>query len=448
MKKVILFFVSLPMVLFGYTKIYLDTDFRTNYVDYYNLDFELTSSSKSIDNYAFVYSWIDIALKTHIKGIDNIEVCTKLTSIGRWGSGNNYQVENSSLVSIVPTYWWEKTLPYPNTNFNPFLSELYTKYTFFIKNPFTKLNKYFEEVPISITLGRQELEFVDGVVVGKNGIGLDSIKLSFSLEKYFYLETFMSRILNEIVSVNNRNYFLYGTVYGTKYQDMYDFGISNVVEQNGFIEDKKIFTEYFIKHQKNGLSYVFEYVTQTGQKGKSVEYTGSLYYFRTGLEGEGKVLGKSNVDVIWLLSSGGDEGKVFSPAFGKFYNGLEPAGFGDFASGNVKNLFFNLPAGYSGMFVLGMKLKVNPIKNFFPGFNYFLYASPEGTADKPEPSATEKTLGAKKALGIEYGITSEYVVSNYIKLNFEWLVFQPTKKAFNETGDPAYKLKFGSLVKF
>jgi hypothetical protein len=448
-KKLIVFFTILPSITFGITKIFLDTDFKTGYVDYYNLDFELTSSSKSIDSYTFVYSWLDIILKTNIESIDNLEVVTKLTSLGRWGSGNNYKLENSSLVFVTQNFWWEKSSPYPNTDFNPFLSEVYAKYTFFMNNPIQRLTSYFEEIPFVLTLGRQELEFVDGVVLVKNGIGLDAIKFNFSLEKYFYLETFVSRILNEIVSVNNRNYFLYGTVYGTKYQDDYDFGISNVVEKNEFVNDQKIFTEYFIKHKKKGVYYTFEYATQSGKKSSNnTEYSGSLYYFQAGLEGEGKVLGKSNVDIVWLLTTGGDEGKIFAPTFGKFYNGLEPKGWGDFAAGSVKNLFFDLPGGYSGMFVLGMILKVNPIKNFFPGFNYFLYSSPEGSSDKPDASSTEKTLGAKKALGIEYGITSEYVVSDYIKLNFEWLVFEPSKNAFNEKGDPAYKLKFASSVNF
>jgi hypothetical protein len=229
---------------------------------------------------------------------------------------------------------------------------------------------------------------------------------------------------------------------------MYDLGINNVIEENNFVNDKKVFTEYFIKHQKDGVSYIFEYATQTGHKMPNIEYSASLYYFKAKLEGKGKFLGKSKVETVWLLTTGGGEEKIFSPTFGKYYNGLEPVGWGDFACANVKNLFFDLPLGYSGMFVLGMKLQVNPIKNLFPGFNYFLYSSPEGDTDKPDPSTTEKTLGAKKALGLEYGVTAEYVVCDYIKLNFEWLVFVPSKNAFNTKSDPAYKLKLASVVKF
>ncbi len=456
MKKIILLISLLPMVCFSYTKIYLDTDFKTNYIDYSNLDFELTSSSKNIDNYSFIYSWLNLTLKTNIEGVDSLEVCTTLTSLGRWGSENNYQIETSSMVKIEPNFWWEKSLPYPKTNFDPFFSEFYTKYTFNIDHRFSMLKNYVEEIPVSVKLGRQEIEFVDGVVIGKNGMGLDAISFSFYLDKYFYFESFISRVLGEHITTrttfeNNKNYLVSGTVFGTKYQEEYDFGISNVVEENNFNQDKKLFTEYFIKHTKEGLSYIFEYAQQNGTKGSNINYSASLYYFKAGLEGSGKVLGRSNIDVVWLLTSGspnGDEGKVFSPIFGKFYYGLEPAGFGDFAAGSVKNLFFNLPQGYYGMFVLGMKLKVNPIKNFFPGFNYFLYASAEGAADKPDASATEKTLGAGKAIGLEYGLTAEYLVSSYIKLNFEYLVFDPAKNAFNTLGEPAYKLKFGSSVKF
>ncbi len=441
MKKLLILIICLPVSSLAITKLFLDTNYKVNYINYSNLDFDSTVQ----DEYNHIYSNLNLSFKTQI---DNLFFCTKLTSLGEWGQGG-YKIEYSS--SIIPTqlYKWQTQIPYPQTNFVPFIEEVYLKYEYLferIRLPYVK--KKIENIKFGIILGRQEIELVNGFVVGNNGIGYDAINFLFSIDEYLYGQSFISKILTD---TGKKNFFLCGLMVASKYFPEFDFGVSNVLEQNDFFNETKLFTEFFIKRTQEKMYYVFEYAMQQGKKNvNDVVYNGSLWYFKAGTKGENKFLGKSYADIVWLLTSGGDEGQIFSPSFYKRYDGLEPYGIGEFAAAGPTNLFFDFPTGYSGMFVLGLSVTVSPWKNFSGGLNYYLYSSAEGPPDKPEPSSTEKTLGAKKAIGIEYGINLKYNFSKYTNIKFSYSLFNPLPNIYPDypKGDTATKIKLATEINF
>ncbi|MCS7228187.1 MAG: hypothetical protein NZ839_04410, partial [Endomicrobia bacterium] len=154
--------------------------------------------------------------------------------------------------------------------------------------------------------------------------------------------------------------------------------------------------------------------------------------------------------MVWLLSSGGTDESKFYPSFTKMFDYMEPYGFGEFTRANNKTIFFDLPEGYSGIFVLGLNLQINPIKKMFADFNYYLYSSPDAPDDKPDPSPTEKTLGAKKAIGLEYGIAAKYEFSRLVFVNFSYSIFNPIKNVYfyRPKGDNATKISISLETKF
>jgi hypothetical protein len=431
MKKIIFFSIFIfSQLCFSITKLYLDTYYRMLYNSYSNLDFDYSSSTVDITK---IYSVVNIDLTTQV---DNLEFKTGMSSLGEFG-----KIVSSS----TKQYIWEKNVPYPNTEFLPWLAECYAKYKYNIDIfaiPYTKI--LVEKILVSITFGRQRKNLVEGMVVGDNKIGYDGITVDFDFGKYFYLNSLVSRINSVDGFQNNAKFDLYSFLLGSRFYSGYNFGINYVVENDEIKKDNKTFYEFFVKQEHKSFEYIFEYIMQQG-KNQIEEYTGNLWYFRGEVRGENKYLGKSSAKAVWLLSS-----SKFYPTFAKMYDYVEPYGFGEFTKANSKTIFFDLPDGYSGVFVLGFELNVNPLKKFYCGLEYYLFSSPEAPDDKPEPSSTEKTLGAKKAVGLEYGLSVQYKFSELLIAKFSYSIFNPVKNAYFDKpkGDPATKISFSIETKF
>lgn len=419
------------------TKVILDTHYKMSYVDYNNLDFNVSTST---DNFSKVYSVLEITLKTLI---DNIEFVTELCNLGEAGT-EKYET------NISTTFYWQNYYPYPNLRFQPWFSQFYFKYRYQIaeslKIPYLKLN--VNDINTYFGVGRQRKEFVEGLVVGDNKIGYDGITAGFNFGEYFYIDVLFSRLTTIYGFVDNKYFDLYSFLLGSKYYEEFDFGVNNVIEKNKFLNSEKIFYEFFIKRVAEKYMYVFEYAVQRGSK-EEKSYSGSLWYFRGKVYTDSKRFGKSSAGIVWLLSSGGTEHSRFDPTCSKMYDDMEPYGFGEFTRANVKNIFFNLPDGYSGVFVLGLDLTLNPLSKLYTGFEYYLYSSPEAPTDKPDASSTERTLGAKKAVGLEYGINMKYEISKYANIGFAYSVFDPTANAYpKKHHEMATKLRLSLTTKF
>ena len=435
-KIIIFMFVIQIQYIFPSTKLYLDTYYKVSYNNYSNLDFDFSTST---DNITKIYSNFDIKLKTQI---DNFEFNTGICSVGEYGK---------TIHSSTKSYSWEKEYPYPNTGFLPWVSECYVKYKYVIDKFFVPYTKFsVDNISFIFSVGKQRKEFVEGLVIGDNKIGYDGISVDFNFGNYFYINSLVSRI-NSISGFENNNMFdLYTFLFGSKFYSGYNFGLNYVVENDKIKNDKKIFYEIFVKQEHKMFDYIFEYIIQQGENLYEDKYSGSLWYFRGKVKGKNKFVGESSAGMVWLLSSGGSETSKFSPDFTKMYYYMELYGYGEFTKANTKTLFFDLPEGYSGVFVLGLELNVNPLKKFYCGLDYYLFSSPEAPYDKPDPSSTEKTLGAKKAIGLEYGLSAKYKISELSVVECSYSVFNPMKNVYpdKQKGDNATKIMFSIETKF
>ncbi len=434
---IISFFILFNQISFSGTKLYLDTYYKMSYNNYSNLDFDFSTST---DNVTKIYSNLNIELKTQI---DNLEFKTGVCSLGEFG-----KIVSSS----TKLYSWEKNIPYPNIEFLPWITECYAKYKYVVDIfPIPYIKFSVEGILLEVVFGRQRKEFVEGLVVGDNKIGYDGVSIDFVFSKYFYINSLVARINSVFGSQDGSKFDLYSFLLGSKFYSGYDFGINYVIENDEIKNNKKVYYEFFVKQEQKNFDYIFEYVIQQGKKLSTNEnYTGSLWYFRGKVKGKNKFLGESVAGMVWLLSSGGTETSVFSPTFTKVYNYTELYGFGEFAKANSRTIFFDLPDGYSGVFVLGLELNVNPLRKLYCGLEYYLFSSPEAPDNKPDPSSTEKTLGAKKAIGLEYGVSAKYKISELLITKFSYSIFNPVRNAYFDKpkGDPATKILFSVETKF
>lgn len=428
-------FLCCSVLSFSSTKLFFDTEYKILYNEYSNLDFDFSTST---DVYTKIFSVLNLTTKMLFQ--NKIEWKTNICSIGEFGS---YTVFNST-----KQYVWEN-LPYPDVHFFPWFAEFYLKYKYETVNPVVVpyTNLVVDNISFYLTIGRQKKEFIEGFVMGDNRIGYDGISAQVNFGRYFYFDSLITRVASQAGFVNNKSFDVYSFLLGSKYFQEFDFGVCFTLEQNKFLNDKKIFYEIFIKREQKNYNYIFEYAIQRGSKDNK-NYSGSLWYFKGEVLGKNKYTGESSASMVWMLSSGGDEKSKFSPSFTKMYDYMEPYGIGEFAKANTKTIFFNLPEGYSGVFVLGLNLLINPIKKLFAGFSYYLYSSPNAPDDKPDPSSTEKTLGAKKAIGLEYDILAKYELSNFASVNFVYSIFNPTKNVYSQKGDNATKVSLSLTTKF
>lgn len=414
--------------LFSYTRMFLDNIYEVKYVNYTNLDFNNSTSTDTVNKF---YSNLETSLKVNI---DNLEFKLSFCSIGEFG---NYDFQHSTFI-----YNWQRNLYYPNINFLPWVSESYVKYTHSIDVNFLKI----ENINFIFQVGRQRREFIEGLVLGDNAIGYDGVSFSFNVDRYFYMESLYSRIKSDNYFFNSKHFDLYSYLIGSSIYDGFDFGICNTIEDNRILNFKKIFYEFFIRRKISNYSYIFEYAIQTGESNDE-KYSGSLWFLKASVSGKNRYLGSSQASLVWLLSSGGEQRNIFNPTFSKKQYYLEPYGYGEFSRANINSLFFNLPDGYSGIFILGFNLSINPLKKFFTELGYYLLSSPYAPDNRPEPSATEKTLGAKKAIGVEYNIGLRYEISEFLSIDFVYSIFNPTKGAYQEKVKDDDATKLGLYVK-
>lgn len=424
---VFMFLLSLDKIFLS-TKMFLDNVYEVKYINYENLDF---NNSTSTDTYNKFYSNLNTTLKVNI---DKMEFKLSFCSIGEFG---NFNPQLSTF-----TYSWQRNLPYPNINFLPWISESYIKYIYDININFLKI----EDISLTFTVGRHRKEFIEGLVLGDNGIGYDGVSFNFKLGRYFYIDSIYSRIRSDIYFTNNKYFDLYSYLVGSNFYNGFNFGVNNTIEDNNILGSKKIFYEFFIKRELPNYYYIFEYAIQTGNSNNE-KYSGNLWFLKASTVGKNKYLGRSKASLIWLLSSGGDDSNIFLPSFSKKYNFLEPYGYGEFSNANINNIYFDLPDGYSGIFVLGFDLSINPFKNFFANLGYYLLSSPSAPDNGPEPTATEKTLGAKKAIGVEYDIGIKYEISEFLSLDFTYSIFNPTKGAYQNKPKDDNAIKTGIYIK-
>ncbi len=429
--------ISLSKQVFSLTKLYLDTNYSFKYVDYLNLDF---NNSSSTDTHNKIYSELSLSLKTLV---DNLEFNIEMCSIGEIG-----KKENTEILTATTTIFSYQNYPYPNLRFQPWLAQFYAKYSYssdpFII-PYLKID--VDGLRFNFIVGRQRKEFVNGLVVGDNKIGYDGVSFDFDFGRYFYINSFFTKMKTD--EFTNKSFNIYSFVFGSKFYESINFGLNNTTEDNSIENSKKVFYEFFVSQQHKKYNYTFEYIMQKG-KDDTTDYNGSLWFFNGSVSGKNKYFGQSSAGLVWLFSSGGSAYETFFPTLGKMYDYMEPFGFGEFARANINNIFLGLPDGYSGIFILGFNLSVSPLRHFSSEVGYYLFSSPYAPSDRPEPSPTEKTLGAKKAIGVEYDFKLKYEIMQTIFVELSYSIFDPSKNAYPDRpkGEQATKISFSLNTKF
>lgn len=89
----------------------LDTEYRIRGLNYPNLDFDISIST---DARAYYTQRLRISILGKFE--PGIEICAKIQSLGIVGSS-----------STLTDFLWQKSLPYPKTDFYPFIENVYFK---------------------------------------------------------------------------------------------------------------------------------------------------------------------------------------------------------------------------------------------------------------------------------------------------------------------------------
>ena len=415
---------------------FIDITHRTVYEEFSNLAFNYSSAPVN-----FGRAWSQTSLGFRVI-VDRAEFVAAFASLGAWGAGGGY-VSPGVAPSTRTMFRWENEYPYPDTRFAPWFAELYTRYTL-----------RWEDVPrlgvvnAAVTVGRQRLQFLDGFVLGDNGIGLDGASITFDLDRYFYFKAFGAKPATDIY---HQNRTLMGALIGSNYTGEDDFGLDVVVDNNSFTADRRTYMEFYSRKLMRTFHYMLQYAIHQGSRGDELQYKGQMFCFRAGMRGESSLLGKANLDFTWLWTSGGDNIEDrFEPTFARKYDGLNLWGIGEFSAISPAGSFFEYPAGYSGPWVFGFTLTVSPIARLIAGLNYYIYDFTYGpeTPTAPRPSQVGQLLYARKGHASEYGFFARFEVAHQVSVFGSWSFFDPLANLYSPTGDPASKISVGTEARF
>ncbi|OGS24193.1 MAG: hypothetical protein A2314_06220 [Elusimicrobia bacterium RIFOXYB2_FULL_50_12] len=418
MKKFILIlFVCVSMLScspLGAASLRIDTDYRLRGVSFSNVDFDASTSTDAIHYYSQ-------QLKIAITGrpADKIEIGTKITSLGVVGSTNTIFA-----------------VPYPRTDFTPY-----------IENAYLKLEN-FSDIPLDIIIGKQSIIFGDGLVISDNGAGFNALRFIGRYDKPLPLQ---AEIFTAKISENfrpNSDHDLYGGVLQTTWRNLLweigyfeDNDASGSKYRQGGLETGtqaivKQFYDFRIGKKEDIAAYQFEIVKQGGYVKKtdnsSINLDGMGYLAYGHLVGEKTKLGKVKAHALLQVSSGDDNTSAlddadesFSPDFTRRYDGIERAGYGELFAATPSDSFFALPAPYSGIGTLSVGAEFSPLYAWTFGATYFLYSASQGPRGAPNASGFERLFGAEFALGVELDLSVEYVHSKYTAARFSFNRYTP-----------------------
>lgn len=140
----------------------IDTTYRIRGLNYKNTFFRNDGKPNPHDSKSFYSQRLNIDI---LRKFDtNLEIGTKLTSIGV--SGSTYALTSAS---------------YPNTLFSPFMETAYLKVYDILKMP---------DLPIDFTVGKQNMEFGDGLIVSDNGAGFNAFRIHIHDVKSIFIYPF------------------------------------------------------------------------------------------------------------------------------------------------------------------------------------------------------------------------------------------------------------------
>jgi hypothetical protein len=410
----------------------IETNYRLRGIDYTNNDF---NNNTSTDSRSYYSQRLQLTIKGNVS--PNIEIGSKITALGVVGS--------TSVIFGVP---------YQKTDLTPF-----------IENAYIRLNK-IGDAPVDVIIGKQSLDYGDGLIVGDNGIGYNALRIRgyYDVPFDWEAEAFTAKITENFLPSSDQD--LNGLVGAFTWQK-HLWQIAYFMEQDnsGTLYTRgatsypttaiaKNFLDLRLGKSEKLSSYQFEIAKENGYinllNRPSLNIDGLAFTARGELIGEKTKIGKVNAHALLSVLSGNSnptlltDDNSFKPTFTRQFDGLERAGYGKLFAAVPGGSFFTLPDVYSGVDTLSLGATFSPLYGWSFGVDYFLYSASQGPEGAPVASGFERLFGAQFSLGVEMDLSVKYEQSKYISASFIFSRYTPPNAIYWPTQEPAamYELEF------
>ncbi|MBU0951891.1 MAG: hypothetical protein KKH91_03555 [Elusimicrobia bacterium] len=413
----------------------LDTDYKLTGVSYPNLDFD---TSTSTDSRAYYTQRLRITLSG--KFSPDIEIVARLQAIGVVGSTIPYQQNASTTNTTVyfQQFDWQKKYPYPNINFNPFIENAYIKAA------------NFSGLPLELTIGRQPIEYGNGLIISDNNAGMNALRFAFDYPAKLHSEFFTAKIAENFTQA--KDFDLQGLIfkYPLKNSDL-ELGYFEEKDMSGtpYVQGRKseatsniskTFYDFIVSKKGNWGFYSFEYAMQKGNimllnnqsdsNGNLVELDGKAFVAQGRLINDKTRLGKVQAYALLSGSTGDsdssstgsgnktntalesfDKDESFTPDFSRKYNGLRKSGWGEYFAGSLNDSLWDVPRSlvndssygapyYSGLGAFCIGLDFSPMYGWTFGVAQYAYSASE--IYNPSGVSSMGQGGGTGGAGLEY----------------------------------------------
>jgi hypothetical protein len=385
------------------------------------------------------YAYYSQRVMAHVGGrfSPNIEFMTQFQALGVAGS-------STSITDLTAN---QAAGHYPNTNFTPWVQWAYFKAS------------ELHDWPVDITVGRQPIMWGDGLILADDELGFTGFRAQTRLPWYgLQGEAFTFKTGEALTGGSDTN--IYG-VQITKPMKAIRLQLSWVNEHDGSGQTTYIrpsenpnsatlaganFTASSIVRSfydarlegrlLQGGFYKAEFAIQDGRvhrdpsvPGGTVKLGGYAGLLSAGLFTRFSKYGPIEVHGLFGMASGdgGDAGQdnAFRPSFGHRFDGLERSGFGELfgaslydAAGSSTNPT-GLPAGNSGIRVIGGGVTTHPTSLLSIGIDYFVYDAMEQNNAAFQSGAGDSSLGSEFDIGVGFAYT------NYLTFRASAAFFSP-----------------------
>lgn len=433
MKKIISLLLLCSGVSIGST-LDIGTNYRLRGISMNKTDFGATSGQE--------YAYYSQRALAHIGGrfSPNIEFMTQFQAIGI--AGSSATVSNPIANPAGSRY--------PNTNFTPWIQSAYMKAT------------QIYDLPVDLTLGRQPITLGDGFILSDDELGFTGIRLESRLPWYgLQAQAFTFKASEGVIGSNDKD--IYGfeltkptrniryqlsmvterdasgtTIYVRPSENPFAFPVGTDLSASRIT---RTFYDARIEGRlREGGFYKGEFALQNGSVSRSsttlgsVDLGGYAFLLSAGLFTRFSKYGPIEIHGLFGMASGDSGGgtdKTFRPSFGHKYDGLERSGFGEFFGATLYDAIpsttygpsastssvSGLPAGNSGLRVIGAGVTTHPTSLLSIGIDYFVFTSMEST--NFSPASSESALGTELDIGIGLAYTS------YLTFRATFALFSP-----------------------
>jgi hypothetical protein len=385
------------------------------------------------------YGYYSQRAQAHIGGrfSPNIEFMTQFQAIGVAGS-------TGAVTDVLANQGGSR---YPHTDFTPWLQWAYFKAT------------QVYDWPLDITAGRQPIMLGDGLILSDDDLGFTGIRAQARLPWYgLQGELFGFKTYEGLTDSSDTD--IYGLQLSKPMKNI-RVQLSWVLEHDGsgrttyirptenpasatfaganFTASSIVRSFYDARVEGRLLEggfYKGEFAIQSGRvnrdpsvPGGRVNLGGYAGLLSAGLYTRFSKYGPIEVHGVFGMASGdsGDGGKdtSFRPTYGHRYDGLERSGFGELFGASLYDAVATptntngLPAGNSGLRVIGGGVTTHPTSLLSIGIDYFVYDAMEQANAAFQSSADGSSLGSEFDLGVGFAYT------NYVSFRASAAFFSP-----------------------